>query len=123
MSTKKLLVPYDESKPTAGQDDFLAVVFEGTTPVFYGLRSSRIFKTGRVVFVGKEITEKELFAKLIDSGRKVTNVKESVATLANYVRQIVEFRIGDVVTIKEGSSSFELVGAGRVSISQPKNLP
>jgi hypothetical protein len=99
MTTKKLLVAYEESKPTAGQGDFLALIFENATPVFFGLRSRRIYKSGRMVFLGKEITEKEIFAKLIDTGRKIESVEDTMANLAAYVQQLGTFRIGNVLSI------------------------
>ena len=60
LNTKKLLVAYDESKPTAEKGDFLAVLFEGTSPVFFGLKSHRAHKLERTVFVGKEISAKNI---------------------------------------------------------------
>lgn len=126
MSTKKLLVAYDESKPTAGQGDFLAVVFEGATPVFFGLRSRRTYKTGRMVFLGKEITEKEVFAKLVDSGRKIESVDQTLANLTAYVQQLGSFKIGNVlgVVAKNGDSRFELIKVTETSqMSEPKKLP
>ncbi len=126
MSTKKLLVAYDESMPTAGQGDFLAVVFEGTGPMLFGLRSRRIFKTGRVVFLGKEINENEVFVKLVDSGRKIESVDQALANIAAYIQQLASFKIGNVVGLvaKDGNPGFELIKiADTPRLSEAKKLP
>jgi hypothetical protein len=125
MNTRKLLVTYDESKPTSGIGDFLAVVFEGTTPVFLGLKSRRAYKLGRMVFVGKEIAAKDIFAKLVDSGYKIENVDQTLKNLAAYVRQLESFKIGNVVTItpKNGEPGFELVKVGEMPKSESRRLP
>ena len=125
MNTKKLLVAYDESKPTTGKGDFLAVVFEGTTPVFFGMKSHRVYKSGRMVFVGKEITAKDIFAKLVDSGRKIESVDQALKTLTAYVQHLEGFKIGNVVTIAPKSSDpgFELVKVAEMPKSETKRFP
>jgi hypothetical protein len=111
MSTKKLLVAYDQSKPNAGKGDFLAVVFEGATPLFFGLKSGRTCREGRMVFIGKEISEKDVFTKLVDSCRKIESVDQTLKTLTAYVQQMENFKIGNVVAItpKNSEPGFELV--------------
>jgi hypothetical protein len=109
--TKKLLVAYDESKPAAEKGDFLVIIFEGTDPVFFGLKSRRTCKSGRMVFVGKEIRPEDIFAKLIDSGRKIENVDQTLKNITSYIRQLENFKIGNVVAIaaKNNDLGFELV--------------
>ena len=92
MKTKKLLVAYDESKPSAGNGDFLAIVFEGTTPTFFGLRSHRTCKFGRMVFIGKDVTAEDLFDRLLDSGRKIEAHDQTLTSLAMYVEQMASFK-------------------------------
>jgi hypothetical protein len=125
MRTRKLLVAYDESKLSARKGDFLAVVFDETVPVFFGLKSRRVYKTGLTVFLGKEIEEKDLFAKLVDSGRKIASVNETLKVLADYIEKIEEFKIGNVVKIapQVGKTGFGLLKIAEMPRSQPKNLP
>jgi hypothetical protein len=125
MNTKKLLVAYDESKPTSGQGDFLAVVFEDESPVFFGLRSRRIHKAGRMVFLGKEVTEKEIFAKLVDSGRTIESVDKTLNNLAAYVQQLGGFKIGNVLGVapKADEAGFALFKVAEKPKTEAKQLP
>jgi hypothetical protein len=111
MITKKLLVAYNEAKPTSGQGDFLAVVFTDNKPVFFGLRSRRYYESGRMVFLGKEINEKDMFARLVDSGRKIKSIDETLKKLSVYIQQLGGFKIGNVITValKNDEIGFELV--------------
>jgi hypothetical protein len=101
------------------------VVFEGTTPVFFGLRSCRNYKSGRVVFVGKEIGAKEIFAKLVDSGHKIESVDQALKTSEAYVQQIGSFKIGNIVTVvpKSGDPGFELLKLAEMPKTETRSLP
>jgi hypothetical protein len=125
MGTKKLLVAYDESKPSAANSDFLAVVFDGMTPMFFGLKSHLLFKSGVMVFIGKEIAVQDIFAKLVESGRKIQNVNETLKNLDAYVQQLAGFKIGNVVSIalKNDGPGFELVKSAEMPKSEAKKLP
>jgi len=125
MSTNKLLVAYGESKPTAGRGDFLAVVFEETIPVFLGLKSHCIYKFGRMVFLGKEITTEALFAKLVETGRKIESVDRALKTTTAYVHQLEMFKIGNVITIesKKNDAGFELIKVAEMPATERKRIP
>jgi hypothetical protein len=125
MNTKKILVAYDKSKPNNGKGDFLAVVFEAAKPVFLGLKSHRIYSSGRVVFVGREITEKDVFARLVDSGRKIENVDHALGVLGRYLGQLQSFKIGDVLTILPDNvePGFRLEQIAEMSKIGVKKLP
>jgi hypothetical protein len=125
MSTKKLLVAYDESKPSSGSGDFLVVVFEGATPVFFGLKSHRIYKFGKMVFLGKEIKMEDIFAKLVESRRKVDNVEQASKAITAYVHQLESFKIGNIVTIdpKNNDSGFELIKVAEMPATERKEIP
>ncbi len=125
MSTKKLLIAYDESKLIAKKGDFLAVVFDGTNPIFFGLKSHCAYKSGCMVFLGKEITEKDIFAKLVDTGRKIESVDKTLKTIASYIQQLESFKIGNVVgiTSKSGELGFELFKVSEMPQSRAKQLP
>lgn len=125
MTTRKLLVAYDESRPDAGKGDFLAVVLEGNAPVFLGLRSKRTHKLGRMVFLGRDITDKDVFAKLVDAGRKIPSVDQTLRTLAAYVQQVGNFKIGNILTVvaKSGEPGFELVLVSEMPKTEVVKLP
>lgn len=109
--TKKLLVGHDPEKPTAGAGDFLAVVFEEGRPCLLGLRSRRLWQSGRMVYIGREVTENDLFARLVDTGRRIENVRNTLDTLREYVRFLQGYRIGNVLTLEPSSNTagFELL--------------
>ena len=125
MNAKKLLVAYDESKLIARKGDFLAVIFDGTNPIFFGLKSRCAYKSGCVVFLGKEITEQDVFAKLVDTGRKIESVDKTLKTIAAYIQQIEGFKIGNVIGImsKSGEPGFELLKISDMPQSKAKQLP
>jgi len=125
MTTKKMPVNYDASRPESGSSDFLAVVFENAVPVFFGLRSKRIRKSGRMVYLGQEITENDVFARLVDSGRKIENVEPTLKVLADYVQQLGNFKISNIITVvpKGTESGFELVKVTEMPKITPRPLP
>lgn len=110
MKTKKLLVAFDESKPDGGAGDFLAVVYEQGTPHLLGLRTNRFWRSGRMVYIGKEITANDLLAKLINTGRNIESVERALSVLEDYVQQLQDFRIGNLLGMEpDVSTGFRLV--------------
>ncbi len=98
-NTKKLLVAFDPTKPEAQSSDFMIPWNREGRPVFLGLKSSKDFTYGMMVFVGRAVSENDLFAKLVDSGAFIENVEETLACLRSYVTQLQSFKIGNVVRI------------------------
>jgi hypothetical protein len=56
-----------------------------------------------MVFVGSEVTVNELFAKLVDSGSKIPDVENTVKMLTEYVAQLQEYKIGNVLSMESVS--------------------
>jgi hypothetical protein len=81
MTTKKLLVAFDPKKPDQRSSDFLVVVLEGTEPKLVGLKSKKTAVSGLMVYLGKEIKANDLFAKLVDTGRRIESVEQTLRTL------------------------------------------
>lgn len=110
--TKKLLVAFDPTKPEAQSSDFLVPWKSEGRPVFLGLKSRKHFGHGMMVFVGRAISENDLFARLVDSGTFIENVEETLACLRSYVTQLQSLKIGNVVRVVPaepgGSNVFEL---------------
>jgi hypothetical protein len=110
MITKKLLVAFDPKKPNQRSSDFLIVVLEGTQPMFLGLRSGKPVDTGLMVYVGKEIKASDLFAKLVDTGKRIENVELTLRALEHYIQKLQDFRIGNLLGLEtDPPSGFKFV--------------
>ena len=108
--TKKLLVMFDPATPDAQSSDFLIPWSREGQAVFLRLKSGREHKNGMMVFVGRLISEKDLFAKLVDSGAFVSSVEETLDNLRNYIDQLQALKVGNVVRIatESGEATFRL---------------
>lgn len=110
MTTKKLLVAFDPKKPDQRASDFLVVVLDDTQPKLLGVRSKKPAVSGLMVYLGKEITANDLFAKLVDTGRKIESVEQTLCALENYIQKLQEFRIGNLLSVEaDAASGFKLV--------------
>jgi hypothetical protein len=112
-TTKKMLVAFDPTKPEKASSDFLVPVLDNGEFVFFGTKSKRNVVLGMVVFVGREVTVHDVFARLVDSGRKIHVVAETLDVLSGYLKQVSRLKIGQVVQISgnasEGEFSFQNV--------------
>jgi fructose-1-phosphate kinase PfkB-like protein len=118
MKTKKILVPFDLKKPDKTQIGFLYPHIDSEqTSSFLEISKDKEWEVGMVVFVGKEITKNDVFAKIVDSGKKINSVKDLLENLEIYLNQITSFKIGDIVGIKSDENGFELI-----KIKKPKRL-
>jgi hypothetical protein len=104
MTTKKCLVAFDLECPETPSRDFLAPVWEGDAPRLLGLESGKFWDYGRVVFVGQDITKNEVFAKLVEAGRNISDVDQTLAELESYLGMVKEHCIGDVMMIERSPS-------------------
>lgn len=100
LTTKKLLVAFDPSDSGGGAGDFVVPVPETGRVSFVGLRSRRLSVYGRMVYVGKDITVNDLFARLVDSGRKIPSVEQTVRMLQDYVVSLQQHKIGNIVSVE-----------------------
>ena len=109
IKTKKLIVPFDLDNPNKRYKGFLYPnILEKETTSFLQIDKDKKWKTGMVVFIGKEVTKNDLFAKIIDSGKKIESVSNLLDTLDNFLGQINNFKIGNIVGIKDSFDGFEL---------------
>jgi hypothetical protein len=110
MNTKKLLVASDADTGETS-NDFLVVLLESEQePKLFGLKSRKSFSSGVVAYIGMEITENDLFARLVDAGRYIADVDHTLGVLETYIQKLQEFRIGNVLTITgDALSGFRLV--------------
>lgn len=110
MTTKKLLVAFDPKKPDRRSSDFLVVVLEGAEPKLVGIKSKKPIASGLMVYLGKEIKVDDLFAKLVDTGRKIESVEQTLRTLEHYIQKLQEFRIGNLLSVEaDAATGFKMV--------------
>lgn len=110
--TRKLLVAFNPERPDSKSSDFLIPWNLESQPVFHGLKSGRDFTYGMMIFLGRAVSENDLFSKLVDSGALINSVDNTLAILRSYIEQLQGLRIGNVVQIVphvEKSFALELV--------------
>lgn len=126
LTTKKLLVAYDPLIPESGSGDFLVPVCDSTGRFFFGLRSQKRYEQGRMVYLGKEITMNDIFAKLVDSGRKIESVSRTTDLIREYMRMLQDYKIGNIIGIESSddeSCSFRLTKIANMGAVETKKLP
>jgi hypothetical protein len=106
--TKKLLVGFDPAKPNAKSNDFLIPYEREGRYILLGLKSGREHAQGMVVYVGRSISENDLFAKLVDSCASVSNNEETFSRLRVFVDKLQALKIGNIVRIIATGDGFEL---------------
>ncbi len=106
--TKKLLVPFDPAKPSWNPNDWLLPVVVDGQVMLQSVKAGKTFEYGRVVFIGEPVTENDLFAKLVDTGRKVPSVEETLATLRGFLEAMKTVKIGNVVTVAASADGVTL---------------
>jgi hypothetical protein len=125
-STKKLLVAYDQSKAVPRSGDFLAPINDSTGLFLFGLRSKKPSEQGLMVYVGREVTVNDVFAKLVDSGRRIQNVSQTLTCLEAYIQMLQEYRIGNILGVEPCSDTpcgFRLRKVANSPPVKPVNLP
>jgi len=126
VKTKKLLVAFNPDKPNSKSKDFLFPIYTEDNPKFFGLSSGKYFEYGMLVLVGKSVSVNDLFAKLVDSGREIESVDETLESIGNYFELAKTFKIGNIVQAVEDTSSIIGVGLERVNFKpspKKKDLP
>jgi hypothetical protein len=110
MVTKKLLVAFDPKKPDHRSSDFLVVVLEGAEAKLVGIKGKKPVASGLMVYLGREIKVNDLFAKLVDTGRRIESVEQTLRTLDYYIEKLQEFRIGNLLAVESDPvNGFKLV--------------
>lgn len=107
--TKKCLVAFDPDKPQTKSSDFLCPVVNGGSLNLLGLKTRKIHAMGLVVFTGKDLSPNDVFAKLVDTGRKIESVDGALKDISEYLEALSAQRIGDVVTIDRKDGRIMLV--------------
>ena len=125
--TKKSLVQFDPENPTRPSSDFLVPTREGGSSVLLGSASHRVSRLGLVVYVGRELTAQDLFARLVETGRAIDSVDAALADCASFLDQVSSLRIGQVVQTEDRAESgeFRLVTVPKSDLgdSKERRLP
>ena len=110
MPTKKLLVAFDPANPERQSSDFLVVALEGTEAKLIGVKSKKPVASGVMIYLGKEIKANDLFAKLVETGRRIANVEQTNRMLEDYIQQLQNFQIGNLLGVEaDDANGFKLV--------------
>lgn len=108
-TTKKLLVRFDIERQAPVSGDFAIPRSEDDRVLLRGIRSSQVAEHAAMVYVGREVTENDLFARLVDSGAYIGDVRGTLASLRNYIEQLQGFKIGNIVRlVADIDTSFRL---------------
>ena len=107
--TQKLLVAFNPERPEEPSSDFLVPLLSEGRRVLHGLRSRAGQRYGLMVYIGRPITEHNLFAKLVDSGAEIGDADGTLASLREYLENLQSLRVGNVVRLrKTDGDSLEL---------------
>ena len=111
MRTKKMLIPFDIKQPRKKLNGFLYPSIDKTeVNSFLEIDTNKEWNVGRVVFTGIEISKNDVFARIVDSGKKIKSVDDLLSTIEDYIKQISNLKIGDIVEIKPlENGKFELL--------------
>ena len=85
-TTKKLPVSLSYGTYQTAAHEFLIPALDDGIEGFEGLTSGKVFPYGAVSYLGKEITVGEVFAKLVDSDRKIDSVDKTIKLIEVYLR-------------------------------------
>lgn len=96
---KKILITFDPEKPQSDSNDFLAPVTENGRVELFGIKSRKIQPLGLVVFTGRDLLPNDVFARLVDSGRKIESVDSVLLDMSDYLVALKDQRIGDIVKV------------------------
>jgi hypothetical protein len=75
-------------------------VLEDGSPRFVGVKSCKPTDLGMMVYVGRDVTMNDLFAKLVDTGRKIEDVDGTVKRIEAYLRMLQDQKIGDILAVE-----------------------
>jgi hypothetical protein len=108
-TTKKMLAAVEIEELTMRKGGFvIPSQDEGAPDVFAAIDGTGTASFACVVYTGRDLDAKSLFARVIESGAKVRNVNNLLLDLDNYLGQIKGFKVGNVLGIRKTGDSPEL---------------
>jgi len=111
MKTKKFPISITYANFKAKSDEFLIPFIEKGKKGFRGLKSGQTVEYGLIAYIGKEINEKDVFAKLVDSGQRINDVDATLKMISRYIENVQMFKIGNIISIKysDDGLDFQLI--------------
>lgn len=100
MKTKKILVAFDPARPQSRSSDFAVPVAGPGGVQLVGIQSGKPVAQGVMVFLGREVAVNDVFARLVDSGRRIESVDATVKLLGDYLTMLQEHKIGNVIALE-----------------------
>ena len=100
-SSKKLVIEFNPEKPDKPSCEFLIpFISDNGELAFLGTKSCTIRHYGLVILTNRAVTEIDLFAKLIDTGR--TDIVEAtyLQLFSVFLDAMQKVKIGNIVEIK-----------------------
>ncbi len=110
--TKKFAVAFDENRPESPSSDFLVPMNSSGKLEFFGITSRRTTTLGLIVYIGKEISESDIIARMSALGRDLQSMENCALELASYIEKLKTVRIGNIVRltgVDAGTLSLEVV--------------
>lgn len=105
MKSKKLLAAYGKEQEP-GSAEFLIPWFEDGEVNLIGVNTGKVYSSGLVVYLGREITENDVFAKLVDAGRTIPSVDRVLAGISRYFELLQGQKVGATVSISSEPVDF-----------------
>jgi len=126
ITTKKLLVAYNPARPSRGGGDFLIPIRDNVGVLFFGLKSKTTGDQGRMVYLGKEISVNDIFVRLVDTGRKIDSVSDTLKLLEAFIQMLQQYRIGSVIALEQSPDNaygFRLRKVADMPAVEKRRLP
>jgi hypothetical protein len=109
VESKRILVAFDQDNPGQKSSDLLVPIqAEDGELALLGIRSEKLWKHGLVVLTSRAINENDLFARLVDTGRRIPRVDDCLSRLRAFVEQLRSVKIGNIVSISSNDDGLKL---------------
>lgn len=110
MKTKKMPTSVTFGNFKSKSNEFLIPFTGKDRKGFKGIVSGEPSQYGAIKFIGTQITSNDVFAKLVDNGHKIDNVDEILTALADFLDQLQQFKVGNIISISysDNDNSFKL---------------
>jgi hypothetical protein len=106
--TRKILIPIDIENPQKRITDFLYPKPTENGLVLTGIKNDKKWDFGMVILTS-EINENDILKKIIDSGVKIPSVKILLKTLKEYVIELPNFKIGNILELNNSTDKVEFI--------------
>ena len=105
MKSRKILVPIELNIPQTVINEVLYLRYKNGKFVLTGSQTENEYDYGMVVIKGGGITEIDLFALVVDSGAKIDSVEFLQNSLIEYLEEVKNFKIGNIIKINDSIQS------------------